>query len=99
MEEVACGATAFFNISAGAAAGVIKADTPHPLSRRLCILPPWLEYAPSPDEVVIRLEPGMAFGTGLHPTTRLCLRALEDHCVPGGDLLDVGTGSGGLGIA
>jgi len=69
------------------------------VGRRTVIVPAWEEYAPASGEIVIRLEPGMAFGTGLHPTTRLCLRALEDHCVPGGDLLDVGTGSGVLAIA
>ena len=69
------------------------------LGRRTVIVPAWEEYAPSPGEVVIRLEPGMAFGTGLHPTTRLCLRALETHCPAGGELLDVGTGSGVLAIA
>jgi len=69
------------------------------LGRRTVIVPAWEEYAPAPGEIVIRLEPGMAFGTGLHPTTRLCLRALEDHCAPGSDLLDVGTGSGVLAIA
>jgi len=69
------------------------------LGRRLCIVPAWLEYTPSPDEVVIRLEPGMAFGTGLHPTTRLCAAALEDYLRPGDRVLDVGTGSGILAIA
>jgi ribosomal protein L11 methyltransferase len=51
------------------------------------------------DQVVIHLEPGMAFGTGLHPTTRLCLEALEAHLVPDCRVLDVGTGSGILAIA
>lgn len=69
------------------------------VGRRTVIVPAWEEYAPAPGEVVIRLEPGMAFGTGLHPTTRLCLRALEAHCAQGGNLLDVGTGSGVLAIA
>ncbi len=69
------------------------------VGQRTVIVPAWEEYAPGPGEVVIRLEPGMAFGTGLHPTTRLCLRALEDRCSPGTDLLDVGTGSGVLAIA
>jgi ribosomal protein L11 methyltransferase len=69
------------------------------LGRRTVIVPAWEEYAPSPCEISIRLEPGMAFGTGLHPTTRLCLRALETHCPAGGKLLDVGTGSGVLAIA
>ena len=69
------------------------------VGQRTVIVPAWEEYAPSPGEIVIRLEPGMAFGTGLHPTTRLCLQALETHCPAGGELLDVGTGSGVLAIA
>ena len=69
------------------------------VGQRTVIVPAWEEYAPSPREIVIRLEPGMAFGTGLHPTTRLCLQALETRCPVGGELLDVGTGSGVLAIA
>ena len=69
------------------------------VGQRTVIVPAWEEYSPSLGEAVIRLEPGMAFGTGLHPTTRLCLRALETHCPEGGELLDVGTGSGVLAIA
>jgi ribosomal protein L11 methyltransferase len=63
------------------------------------IVPTWETYEPAAQEIVIRLEPGMAFGTGLHPTTRLCLRAMEDHLTPGSTVLDVGTGSGILAIA
>jgi ribosomal protein L11 methyltransferase len=66
---------------------------------RIVIVPAWEEYTPGPGEVAIRLEPGMAFGTGLHPTTRLCLAALETGVMPGCTLLDVGTGSGVLAIA
>lgn len=69
------------------------------VGQRTVIVPAWEEYAPAPDEVVIRLEPGMAFGTGLHPTTRLCLQALERIVWPGCSVLDVGTGSGVLAIA
>jgi ribosomal protein L11 methyltransferase len=69
------------------------------VGRRTVIVPAWEEYAPAPGEIAIRLEPGMAFGTGLHPTTRLCLRALEARCPEAGELLDVGTGSGVLAIA
>jgi ribosomal protein L11 methyltransferase len=69
------------------------------VGRRIVIVPAWEAYSPAPDQVVIRLEPGMAFGTGLHPTTRLCLEALEARLVPGGTVLDVGTGSGVLAIA
>jgi ribosomal protein L11 methyltransferase len=69
------------------------------IGRRIVIVPSWEEYLGRGDETVVRLEPGMAFGTGLHPTTRLCLRALEEHLVPGDTVLDVGTGSGILAIA
>jgi len=69
------------------------------VGQRLVIHPPWLEYHPRPDEVVIELEPGMAFGTGLHPTTRMCLLAAEELTRPGMRVLDVGTGSGILAIA
>jgi ribosomal protein L11 methyltransferase len=69
------------------------------VGQRTVIVPAWEEYTPLPSEAVIRLEPGMAFGTGLHPTTRLCLQALESHLAPGTTVLDVGTGSGILAIA
>jgi ribosomal protein L11 methyltransferase len=69
------------------------------LGRRTVIKPSWRDYAPQGDEVVVELDPGMAFGTGLHPTTRNCLLALEDTLHPGDRVLDVGTGSGILAIA
>lgn len=69
------------------------------VGRRLVIKPSWLDYAPQPGEIVIELDPGMAFGTGLHPTTRLCLAALEKYVRPGVRVLDVGTGSGILALA
>ena len=71
------------------------------LGRRLVIKPSWLRHRRAGDEVVIDLDPGMAFGTGLHPTTRLCLQALEDRAdrAPLGRVLDVGCGSGILSIA
>lgn len=69
------------------------------IGRRLVICPPWREYQPRPHEVMIELEPGMAFGTGLHPTTRTCLLALEELVQPGMRVLDLGTGSGILAIA
>jgi ribosomal protein L11 methyltransferase len=49
------------------------------IGKALVIKPSWLEYAPQPNEIVIELDPGMAFGTGLHPTTRLCMVALEEY--------------------
>jgi ribosomal protein L11 methyltransferase len=69
------------------------------IGQRIVIKPPWQEHVPQPDEVVIELDPGMAFGTGLHPTTRMCLQALEEHLKPGAKVLDLGTGSGILAIA
>ena len=69
------------------------------VGRRLRIVPSWIAYTPGPGEVVITLDPGMAFGTGLHPTTQLTLQALEELVQPGMRILDVGTGSGILAIA
>ena len=69
------------------------------VGRRLVVCPSWTEYAAKDDEVVVRLDPGMAFGTGHHPTTRLCLAELERRIRPGAKVLDVGTGSGILAIA
>ena len=69
------------------------------IGRRLFICPAWETAAPRPDELVIKMDPGMAFGTGLHPTTQMCLEALEGRVRPGMDVLDMGTGSGILAIA
>jgi ribosomal protein L11 methyltransferase len=65
---------------------------------RFVIAPPWSEVPGGVDRIVIRVEPGMAFGTGTHETTRLCLAAIEKH-FRGGSFLDVGTGTGVLAIA
>jgi ribosomal protein L11 methyltransferase len=65
---------------------------------RFVIAPPWTDIADAPGRIVIRIEPGMAFGTGTHETTRLCLAAIEQHFA-GGSFLDVGTGTGILAIA
>jgi len=69
------------------------------ISDRLTIKPTWEEYTPSPEELIIELDPGMAFGTGTHATTALCLRTLERVVRPGDEVIDVGTGSGVLSIA
>src|SRR4029079_18467199 len=63
---------------------------------RFIIAPPWSEI--SVNRIVIRIEPGMAFGTGTHETTRLCLKAIEKY-FRGGSFLDVGTGTGILAMA
>lgn len=69
------------------------------VSERLTIKPTWEEYSPeSPQEKIIELDPGMAFGTGTHPTTSLCLRTLESVIQEGDEVIDVGTGSGILAI-
>lgn len=69
------------------------------ITERLTIKPTWEEYEPHRDELIIELDPGMAFGTGTHPTTALCLRMLEKIVRPGQQIIDVGTGSGVLAIA
>ena len=66
---------------------------------RTVIVPTWRSYSPSPGDVVIELDPGMAFGTGHHPTTTMCLAALEELVSPGCSVLDLGCGSGILSIA
>jgi ribosomal protein L11 methyltransferase len=68
------------------------------LGRHLLIRPEWVELETQSDDVVIALDPGMAFGTGTHPTTQLCLEALEDLVQPGMQVLDLGCGSGILSI-
>ncbi|WP_303976678.1 50S ribosomal protein L11 methyltransferase [Streptococcus danieliae] len=73
---------------------------PARISQQLTILPSWTEdYQPVPGEKLLRLDPGMAFGTGTHPTTKLSLYALEQVLRGGERVLDVGTGSGVLSIA
>ncbi|MBU1396960.1 MAG: 50S ribosomal protein L11 methyltransferase [Gammaproteobacteria bacterium] len=71
---------------------------PIPISPRLWIVPTWHE-APDSRAINLKLDPGLAFGTGSHPTTRLCLRWLDDHLAGGETLLDYGCGSGILAIA
>ncbi len=69
------------------------------IGRRLLIRPRWIDVEPAPGEIEIALDPGMAFGTGTHPTTQLCLEALERLIEPAQDVLDLGSGSGILAIA
>ncbi len=73
------------------------------IGRRIVIRPTWRRHHATPDDVILALDPGMAFGTGLHPTTRLCLAGIErwadEGLVDGARALDVGCGSGILAIA
>jgi ribosomal protein L11 methyltransferase len=75
-----------------------KSWQPVSVGRRFIIAPPWSEISNTEERLVIRIEPGMAFGTGTHETTRLCLSAIEKYFT-GGSFLDVGTGTGILAIA
>jgi ribosomal protein L11 methyltransferase len=75
-----------------------KSWQPVEVGARFIIAPPWSEVENRPGRIIIRIEPGMAFGTGTHETTRLCLAALEKYFTSG-SLLDVGTGTGILAIA
>ncbi len=72
--------------------------TPQQISERLWIVPSW-HAAPNPQAINIVLDPGLAFGTGTHPTTRLCLRWLDRHIRGGESVIDFGCGSGILAIA
>jgi len=65
---------------------------------RVVIRPAWKDYTPLPGETVVSLDPGMAFGTGQHPTTRMCIQGLQDRMKPGDYVLDLGSGSGILAI-
>ncbi len=72
---------------------------PEKVSARIVVKPTWRDYHPSGNELVLEIDPGMAFGTGTHPTTALCMKLLEKHLRPEDRLLDVGTGSGILMVA
>ena len=71
---------------------------PLEIGEKLLVIPEWLDAEPN-GRTVLRLDPGIAFGTGSHPTTRMCLEALERFAAPGKTALDLGCGSGILGIA
>lgn len=67
---------------------------PISMTEYLTIIPDWADYTPREDEQVIRIEPGIAFGTGDHPTTRLAIQAMSQYLTPESMVFDVGTGSG-----
>lgn len=69
------------------------------VGRRLVLRPSWRRYRARKDDIVVELDPGQAFGTGQHPTTQLCLEALEERLQTGATVLDVGAGSGILSLA
>ncbi len=75
-----------------------KSWQPVAVGDHFIIAPPWTDVAENQNRLVIRVEPGMAFGTGTHETTRLCLKAIEKY-FSGGSFLDIGTGTGILAIA
>lgn len=72
---------------------------PHRVGQNFVVVPSWEDYEPKDSDVILTLDPGQAFGTGEHPTTRLCLRLMETFDVAGKDVLDLGCGSGILAIA
>lgn len=72
-------------------------DVTH-VTNKIAVVPDWIEYQPKDDEVIIKLEPGCAFGTGTHQTTQLCMKALEKYMKKGDKVADIGMGSGILSI-
>jgi ribosomal protein L11 methyltransferase len=72
---------------------------PRKISRHVVVKPTWRDYVAASDDIVIELDPGMAFGTGTHPTTALCVTLIEKYLRQGDFFLDVGTGSGILMVA
>lgn len=74
-----------------------KWDVTH-VTEHVAVVPTWIEYTPKEDEIVIKLDPGCAFGTGTHQTTQLCMKALEKYFVKGQSMADIGMGTGILSI-
>ena len=72
---------------------------PEKITDTILVKPTWREYSKNHDKVILEIDPGMAFGTGIHPTTRMCIAMIEKYLKPGDSFLDVGTGSGILMIA
>lgn len=74
-----------------------KWDVTH-VTQKIAVVPDWIDYQPKPGEIIIKLEPGSAFGTGTHQTTQLCMKALEKYLKQGDEVADIGTGSGILAV-
>lgn len=74
-----------------------KWDVTH-VTDKIAVVPDWIDYQPKNNEIIIKLEPGCAFGTGTHQTTQLCMKALEKYMKPGDKVADIGMGSGILSI-
>ena len=72
---------------------------PQRITSRITVKPTWRDYKAEADEIVLEIDPGMAFGTGTHPTTALCIALIEKYLTAGATFLDVGTGSGILMVA
>jgi len=72
---------------------------PVKIGKNMVIKPTWREYAPGENDIILEIDPGMAFGTGAHPTSALCITMIEKYLKPGNSFLDIGTGSGILMIA
>ena len=75
-----------------------KSYKPLAVGRHIVIKPSWCAWEAGPEQVIVEIDPGQAFGTGLHPSTQLCLMELEKWAAPGQKVLDLGTGSGILAI-
>ena len=74
-----------------------KWDVTH-VTEYIAVVPTWIEYTPKKGEIIIKLDPGCAFGTGTHQTTQLCMKALEKYFVKGQSMADIGMGTGILSI-
>lgn len=72
---------------------------PQKITETIVVKPSWRTYTAEPGDIILEIDPGMAFGTGTHPTTALCIRMIQSHLKSGDTFLDVGTGSGILMIA
>ena len=71
---------------------------PTKIGEKIVVKPIWEDYSPKKDEIIVELDPGMAFGTGTHETTRMCIKALEKYVKNNSVVFDIGTGSGILAI-